>query len=295
VRDQVTLVFVGDSRTDALVGWRTDLRLLNVAGQDLVLNLSFGGASFDDTLQCLKAELPSLPRLRGVVIGMPIERAGAVESNQAPEAIRLGHDPLFYVLNLRMVSWGAYLLREQAKTAPKEVPVDRPITSTVAGIPKLPRKKLDPAQNRALAEASSQPPASPLVHNLIDSWLQGSFATIDPVLVQKRLNKQLAPFVESLKKKGIEVVFFIPPLREEVRQGGGPPLAEAQDRYRAELSRLGTVEDFSRGDRSGIPIRFSDHAHVTGPVAAAIFSDIYLRNFSKNAPAGPPRPAAPKR
>ena len=289
--DEVTLVFAGDSRTDSLVRWRTTARLLKVGRNDQVLNLSYGGASFEDTCKVISAELPHLPRLRALVVGMSYENIGGMFPSRAGNALRLKNAPLLYALNLGTFSWSMRLLREQSDAIARGILPERPEAFDPAGIPRIPRSRLDPAANIARAEATRDVAPTDSVRDLIAEWAAGTFADASPDLIRKKLQTQVAPFVADLRARGLAVVFFLPPLRPELLADLSPAQVAAVGGFSSDLAKIAPVEDFSRGSRDGIPLRFLDHAHVNASVAQAIFSDIYLRHFSTRPAASAPAPA----
>ena len=114
----------------------------------------------------------------------------------------------------------------------------------------------------------------------VENW-RSVIRGLDAGKLQQATRKVIAPLVQRLRARGVEVVFFFPPLHPDVRAGLEARIAEVQQPYVAELSRLGVVEDFSRGDRGGIKPVFADAMHVQQDVGHAVMADIYLRNFAK--------------
>ena len=76
----VTVAICGDSRAELLAGGHTFPRVFKL-GRDQILNLSAGGATFAETIALLESNLDRLPRLRAVVLAIPLERIG-VEHTQ---------------------------------------------------------------------------------------------------------------------------------------------------------------------------------------------------------------------
>ncbi|MGH8045778.1 MAG: hypothetical protein ACREKL_00910 [Chthoniobacterales bacterium] len=280
VLDGTTIVFAGDSRTDSLVLWRTYLRVMEVRG-DRVWNLCFGGASFDDTLRLLEVELPRLPRLHTLILGVSYENIGNPAPDRVESALRLHDMPWSYALNLGTLGWSLQLLRERDAALKSGASAADGPSLNPDRIPKVPRAMFDRAMQSPpeIEKATAIPEADLRV--TIAHWLP-AFTTADPVLVRRKVHDRLAPFVARLRERGVAVVFFIPPLRPEVREALGPAVKDAMSDFASELAKLGPVEDYSGGDRDGIPFRYRDHAHVEAGVAQAIFAHIYQRHFAKS-------------
>jgi hypothetical protein len=283
--NDVTIVFCGDSRTELLTGGRFFPRILKV-GNDRILSLSVGGASFDENIKILRAELPKLPHLRAVVLGAPLERIGIVESDRVDNAFRVANSPLYYVLGLGTVTYSVSLLREQEAAAGDGDTIrDRPDVDPDKLVD-VSAEWLDTPAN--VVEANSRPdkPLAKRDVKVANQWKK-KLAQADLNLIKQRLETVIAPLAEDLAKQNAKLVFYFPPLHPKVIEGFKPKVREMQKTYLSLLAKYGTVEDFSLKQPAGIVPKFSDASHVIDPVAQVILADIYQRDLA-SPPAGHP-------
>ena len=275
--DRVTIAVAGDSRTDTMCRWPNSPRIFRL-GADCVLNLSVGGSAIADNIKLLEDELPRLPRLRAVLLGAPIERVAPAGVDRADNALRLSGHPLLYALSLGTLASSADLLWEQ-RAANGHVSGERP-DPRADEIPDVSASGLDVAGN--VARSGPQKPLPKSEQAVAAGW-RTTLLNIDPARLQKRLRDILVPFSLRLRGRGIRLVFFFPPLHPDVRGGVESRIAELQRPFVAELEKLGPVENFSLGNRSGIPTIFADSMHLQQENAHAVLADIYLRDFAPTA------------
>lgn len=280
-RDQVTISFLGDSRTEGICRWPSSPRIFRL-GPDVVFNLAVSGASFEETIRLLELELPRLPHLRGVVLALPIERIGVSGINRTSNALRLVDTPLLYVLGLGTLASSFELVIQKnlspaQRWANGEIPDLDP-----AHLPDESAVGLDVAGNIAKANAAPSPPLSPAEQKNAAMWRK-TLLRVEAALVERRVRDIVAPLVQRLHARGIAVAFLIPPLHPEVRRALGPAQLAIHEHLVTALGALGPVEDFSRGDRSGLVPKFTDALHVQPDTAHAILGDIYVRNFGRPA------------
>ncbi len=274
--DEVTLAVVGDSRTDTMCRWPNSPRIFKL-GQDRVLNLSVGGASFDESVRLLTAELPRLPGLRAVLFSAPVERVGVPGIDRAANALRLADWPALYALGLGTLASSVDMLSQQSvgkrdrlATAERaDIDPARLADPGVAG--------LDRAVNLARPEESAPLPKAGQASAAM--W-KATILKIDSARLQKRTREVIAPLVERLRKRGIRIVFFFPPLNPAVSGGIEAKIAALQRSYVAELGRLAPVEDFSLRLPPGIPPVFADTMHLRQDAAHALMAEIYWRHFA---------------
>jgi hypothetical protein len=280
--DRVTIAVAGDSRTDTLCRWPSSPRVFKL-GADCVINLSVGGASMADNIKLLEVELPLLPRLRAVLLGAPIERVAPPGIDRADNALKLANHPVLYALGLGTFASSAELLLEQRVWTKR--PAWAPPFDKNAHLADATAEGLDVAGALARAGKTASTPLSKSEREAAAGW-KATLLRTDPERLRKRTHDLLAPLAARLRDRGIRLVFFFPPLHPDVRGGIEPRIAELQRPYVAELARLGTVENFSLGNGSGITPVFTDSMHLQQDVAHAVFADIYLRDLAP--PAGRP-------
>ncbi len=138
---------------------------------------------------------------------------------------------------------------------------------------------LDVAGN--VARAGKSTPLSKSEQAAAANW-KATILKLSPERLRKRTRELLTPLLERLHQRGIQIVFFFPPLHPEVRGGIEAKITELQQPFVAELSRHGTVENFSLSMPSGIEPVFADSMHLQQDVAHAVLADIYLRNFANS-------------
>jgi hypothetical protein len=270
----VTVVICGDSRAELLAGGHGFPRIFTL-GRDHILNLSAGGASFDETMTILNTLLDRLPHLRALVLAVPIERIGVEEENRAPNAFKLASSPLLYALNLGILEKSFETLAHSPnKGAPEtsrpEVDPDQ-LTDVTSS-------RLDIPSEISRAEASAIAPLDARERRVMQKWKK-KIASADARLIETRLHDVIAPLAEKLSERRVKIVFFFPPLHPDVFPAFTPKIADLKRRYIASLAKFGTLEDFSTSAIDGIPHRFMDASHVVPDAAQAIFGKIYRRDL----------------
>ncbi|HVE16883.1 MAG TPA: hypothetical protein VNB29_09100 [Chthoniobacterales bacterium] len=274
--DKVTLVVVGDSRTDTLCRWPGSPRIFRL-GKDVVLNLSVGGATLIENVKLLETDLPRLPKLRAVLFSAPIERVGVGDLDRADNALRLSGWPPLYAFSLGIFASSLDMLGEQADGKKNGwIPQDRPDIDP-KHLPDPGKAGLDVAGNNALGGKSVKLPKSEQI--AAANW-RSSILRLDPARLDKRARELIGPIAARLRARGIQLVFFFPPLHPDVTAGIEPRITELQRPLIAYLSQWGPVENFSLTTPDGIVPVFADSMHLQQDVAHAVLADVYQRTLA---------------
>jgi hypothetical protein len=228
-KQSAEVIILGDSRANGL----TDVRLTSIEGHP-VLNLGIGGASFEEMISFLNALSPRLTSARLLIIGTPLERfAGAPRPDRCLEVQPLVDHPMRYLANAEILknSWDMW--------------------------------RKPPAQKMKKPKGQRPEPESKQDDEGVLSTWRRLYGDYDKDRVQARV-KALRDAVKPFSTRGTAVVFWSPPLRQEIYS-----MIDQLDlqKQRAELVReignFGTVVDMTERDSvAGQKLTFKDPVHT---------------------------------
>lgn len=228
-KQSAEVIILGDSRANGL----TDTRLTSIEGHP-VLNLGIGGASFEEMISFLNELSPRLTSARLLIVGTPLERfAGAPRPDRCIEVQPLVAHPLRYLANAEILrdSWGMW----------RKPPV---------------QKTKKPKDQRVEPEHKHNDEA------VLSTWRR-LYADYDKDRAHARV-KALRDAVKPFSARGAAVVFWSPPIRQEIYS-----LIDKLDlqKQRAELIQdigsFGTVVDMTERDAiAGQKLTFKDPVHT---------------------------------
>ncbi len=279
VLERVTVVISGDSRSEMIAGGRGFPRAFKI-GEDYILSLAVGGASFDESISIIDTELSRLPKLRFVLLAIPLERIGTQEGNRVPAALKFSRFPLLYGLSLGTLAEAAEVLHEQKNVQLSGVPDVKRDNVDPSNLKDVTSEWLDlPRQERKILSYAEAKPAT-REKRVIEQWTK-KLKTPDNKLIEKRLKKTIEPFVQKLRERGVTTIFFFPPLHPKVLGALENSDIDRHAAYVTSLRKFGLIEDFSRNSGQ-IPVKFLDGSHPIPETARSIFADIYLRRMKRN-------------
>lgn len=238
VRDRAGVVIIGDSRARKL----TPDRVFEIAGQP-ALNLGIGGASIEEMLTWLDEQAPRLPALHVLIVATPFERFSAAPGNNAAlEAFPLAQHPFRYLLNAKILQQSIELLRQPALKPPEPSAARAP---------------------SAVAQADASVRAT---------WRR-LFSGYQPALADLRL-AALRTRAATLRDRGVQIVFWAPPLRSDVGGFIAQLGLEAEHgRVFRELREIAPLIDMTHATSvHDAPLVFSDPVHNDN--GTAILADL---------------------
>lgn len=246
------VVIIGDSRADKLTG--SDLE--KIEGQ-VVLNLGIGGVSFEEMLSAYEWRARSRPALRQVIVAVPLERLAQIPlPDRCREARPLADSALRYMLSWDIVqqSWSIWPPRKNPQKRPSS---EKPAASALT--------------------AGNEASETSVDATVRDKWKR-MYDTYDRPRADQRL-EALSKFADGVHAQGAEVIFWLPPLREEIRRLiADSRLGPDQGRLLAKLRSIApTVDLTATPGLNGKDFTFIDPVHTAD--GAAILNRLLDQKF----------------
>lgn len=228
-KQNAAIVVIGDSRARALTHLRAE------GGPDApVLNLGVGGASFEEAVTMLRDQAPDLSSMRLLIATLPFERfSAAPRPNRCDEVRSLVTHPFRYLANAEILQHSWTLWRTPA--APLN---PSPLNSRTS-------------EEQTADDLSTQA-----------TWRR-MYADFDRARAEERI-KMLEQVIQPLVERGVKVVFWCPPVRENI-SALLPELGLEGERegLLARLRKSGEVVDMTRWTAlHQTPFTFSDPVHT---------------------------------
>jgi len=276
-KETATMIILGDSLAQQLTGGVTRNRSQTMGDDVRVINLSIGGASYEEMMDTLRYELPEFPSLKTVVLGVPLERLGEMGHQRTTEVYEIPSRPWKYLLNLKILSYSIGLLYNS--TPPKDSPAatDEEIDTTPANSGEA------SAQNDVLWGSAGAV--------TIEKAFAKRIRLVKAPLALQRVRNELTPLAMQLRQRHIQLFFFIPPLNPYIKGVFEQTQGAADVKYLDELSKIGVVLDYAMNQPANITYRFRDPAHLDADVAHQVMLDLLQRVQTQ--PAAPAANSAP--
>jgi hypothetical protein len=228
-KQKAEVVIMGDSRARNL----TDSRITTDNNRS-ILNLGIGGSSFEETISFLNDQAPSLQGVRLLILGVPLERlAAAPRADRCLEVKPIVGSPLRYLANAEMLknSWGLWR---------------RPVAS--------PGK-------------TSREERTPEERQQDDKTVRSTWRRMYGDYEKDRVNARVAALRDAVKpftSRGATVVFWSPPIREEIRfLMDKLDLQDERARLSEKIAAFGTVMDMTEWTTiAGQSLTFKDAVHA---------------------------------
>jgi hypothetical protein len=234
------VVILGDSRGEKL----THDRFVDLDGRT-ILNLAIGASTVEEMLSAYEWRARSRPRLRVVIITAPFERfAAAMLPNHCIEARPLAASALHYLLNWEILgqSWEIWPPQRRSRVASIGNAMIAPEAS-------------DPA-----AEANAQ---SPTPDSTVKSKWKRMFEEYDRQRADRRV-EEVQRLVSSIHQSHARVVFWLPPLREDIRAFvTAAHLESERDRFVSKLRAIAPTVNLTAAEGlDGKKFTFTDPVHT---------------------------------
>lgn len=255
------VVVIGDSRGRQLTGPKQRVKVLEDLSQT-VANVSFGGAHQGEMIHMFKGFESNFETVDTAIIVVSFDRLSqSSDIERIDNAVRSAKFPLYYLLNFRTVSsyW-------------EEIVVNAYSNYEQKGSKKAPDYGTGLATLVSNKKGGSKKIASVTDEKIIDIVGRRIQATEEAVAIGL-LEKEVFPFVDHLRAKGVKVIFYIPPVHPKIEAVIYKFKMSSYNRVIEKLLQKGHVYDLSLYDGPQSIFEFADPMHVSG-VAHFMLQDI---------------------